>query len=155
MTKLKEHLETALSRNDAFDYVADWSRQAEWDPNTLSSRRVGEGGPAVGARYALEVKMGPRTVPMEYRITEFSAPERVVLVGEGSGVWSEDDITFADTASGTRVDYQAEIRLSGLLGLMQPLLGRAFDGIAKSAVEGLKRELDARAATSPRNDAPA
>jgi carbon monoxide dehydrogenase subunit G len=155
MTKLSEHLETALPRQEAFDYVADWGRQAEWDPNTVSSRRVGEGAPSIGARYALEVKMGPRTVPMEYRITELSPPERVVLVGEGSGVWSEDVITFSDTATGTRVDYQAEIRLSGLLGLMEPLLGRAFDGIAKGAVKGLKRELDARAATSPPNDAPA
>ena len=34
---------------------------------------------------------------------------------------------------------------SGLLGLVQPLLGRAFDGIAKGAVSGMKRELDARA----------
>jgi hypothetical protein len=68
-----------------------------------------------------------------------------VLVGEGSGVWTEDVITFAETEIGTRVEYEAEIRLSGLLGLLQPLLGRAFDGIAKGAVEGMKRELDARA----------
>jgi hypothetical protein len=67
-----------------------------------------------------------------------------VLVGEGSGVWSQDVITFSQTASGTRVDYEAEIRLSGLLGLLQPLLGRAFDGIAKGAVAGMKRELDAQ-----------
>ncbi len=108
MTKLIETLETSLSREQAFAYVADWSRQAEWDPNTVSSKRIGEGRPEVGARYALEVKMGPRSVPMEYRITELDAPSRLVLVGEGSGVWSEDVITFADMDAGTRVDYQAE-----------------------------------------------
>ena len=47
---------------------------------------------------------------------------------------------------GTRVDYVAEIKLSGLLGAIQPLLGRAFAGIAKGAVSGMKRELDALAA---------
>jgi hypothetical protein len=41
----------------------------------------------------------------------------------------------------------AEIKLSGLLGVMQPLLGRAFAGIAKGAVNGMKRELDALAAS--------
>lgn len=145
MTKLHETLETSLDREAAFGYVADWSRQAEWDPNTTSAKRIGDGGPEVGARYALEVKMGRRSVPMEYVITQLVAPERVVLVGEGSGVWTEDVITFSETDSGTRVDYQAEIKLSGLLGLIQPLLGRAFEGIAKGAVEGMKRELDARA----------
>lgn len=146
MTKLHETLDTTLDRETAFAYVCDWSRQAEWDPNTTSAERIGDDdGPAVGARYALEVRMGPRSTPMEYQITELTAPERVVLVGEGSGVWTEDVITFSEIETGTRVDYEAEIRLSGLLGLVQPLLGRAFDGIAKGAVEGMKRELDARA----------
>ena len=145
MTKLHETLETPLDRAAAFAYIADWDGQAEWDPNTVSAERIGEGGPEVGARYALEVKMGRRAVPMEYRITELVEPERLVLVGEGSGVWTEDVITFTEIEGGTRVDYVAEIKLSGLLGLAQPLLGRAFDGIAKGAVEGMKRELDARA----------
>ena len=130
----------------AFAYVADFSRQAEWDPNTVSSKRIDDGDLGVGARFALNVKMGTRTTPMEYRITEYQAPSRVVLVGEGSGVWSQDIITFSDDPAGTRVDYVAEIKLSGLLGAIQPLLGRAFAGIAKGAVAGMKRELDALAA---------
>lgn len=145
MTKLHETLDTRLDRETAFAYIADWSQQAEWDPNTTSASRIGEGGPEVGARYALVVKMGRRSVPMEYRITELVAPERLVLVGEGSGIWTEDIITFTEIETGTRVDYEAEIKLSGLLGLVQPLLGRAFDGIGKGAASGMKRELDARA----------
>lgn len=151
MTKLMESLETPLPRTEAFAYVADWSRQDEWDPNTVSSKRIGEGEPEVGARYALEVKMGRKAVPMEYRITELETPSRLVLIGEGSGVWTEDVITFTEVPAGTRVDYALEIKLSGLLGLAQPLLGRAIDGIAKGGVEGMKRELDAQvtsAATS-------
>lgn len=148
MTKLVESLRSPVPRDAAFAYVSDWSRQSEWDPNTASSRQIGDGGPCVGARYALEVKMGPRSVPLEYRITELEAPARIVLVGEGSGVWAQDTITFAEMADGTRVDYEAEIKLSGLLGILQPLLGRAFAGIAKGAVEGMKRELDALAAAS-------
>jgi hypothetical protein len=146
MTLLHESLTTTLTRERAFAYIADWSRQEEWDPNTVSSARVGEGPAEVGARYTLEVKMGRRTVPMEYRITELEAPSRLVLIGEGSGIRAEDTITFTDEAGATRVDYQAEIKLSGWLGRVQPLLGWAFDRIAKGAVAGMKRELDAMAA---------
>ena len=147
MTKLHATLVTPLDRETAFAYISDWSRQAEWDPNTVSAARVGEGGPEVGARYALEVKGFRKPLPMEYRLTELVAPERLVLIGEGSGVWTEDILTFTETEAGTHVDYQAEIKLSGLLGLVQPLLGRALDGIMKGGRDGMKRELDAMAAT--------
>lgn len=146
MTKLVESVTTELPREDAFAYLADFGHQAEWDPNTVSSRRLDTGELGVGARFALEVKVVNRTSPMEYRITEYEPPSRVVLVGEGSGVWSEDVFTFSEAPGGTRVDYAAEIRLSGLLGLMQPLLGRAFAGIAKGVVTGMRRELDRLAA---------
>ena len=139
MTKLVEHIETPLAREAAFHYVADFSRQAEWDPNTVSSRRIDDGELGVGARFALEVKMGPRLAPMEYRITEWQAPSRVVLIGEGSGVWTEDSITFTETAAGTSIEYVFDIRLAGALGLIQPLLRRAFTSIGRGAAAGMKR----------------
>jgi hypothetical protein len=149
MTRLAEHVTTPLPREAAFAYIADFARQAEWDPNTVSSKRLDDGELGVGARFALEVKVvGNRTAPMEYHITEYQAPSRVVLVGEGSGIWSHDIITFSDVPEGTRVEYDFEIKLSGLLGLLQPLLGRAFAGIAKGGVTGMKRELDALAQRS-------
>ena len=76
MTTLVEHVTTPLAREAAFAYVADFSRQAEWDPNTVSSKRIDDGELGVGARFALDVKMGTRTTPMEYRITEYQAPVR-------------------------------------------------------------------------------
>jgi dehydrogenase/reductase SDR family protein 12 len=147
MTTLVESIETPLSMAAAFDYVADFSRQSEWDPNTLTSKRIDDGVLGVGAHFSLDVKLGRKAARMEYRLTEYQVPTKVVLVGEGSGIWAEDAITFTETATGTRVDYAAEIKLSGLLGVVQPLLGRAFDGIAKGAVAGMKSELDALAAS--------
>lgn len=148
MTRIAEELMTTLKREIAFDYVADFAHQAEWDPNTVSSRRLDAGDLGAGARFALEVKIGRKVVPMEYRITEFQHPTRVVLVGEGSGVWSQDIITFTDVPDGTRVDYVAEIKLGGLLGLAQPLLRPAFARIGHGAVEGMQRELDRLADSS-------
>ena len=145
MTTLPETIEPTLDREAAFTYIADWSRQAEWDPNTGSAARIGEGGPEVGARYALEVKGFRSPMPMEYRITELVAPERLVLIGEGSGIWTEDILTFAETETGTKVDYQAEIKLNGVLKLVQPFLGRYFDGVGQGVVVGMTRELNARA----------
>lgn len=147
MTTLNEQVRVPLLREAAFDYVADFARQAEWDPNTLSSRRIDGGPMGVGARFALEVRMGRGTASMEYRITEYRRPELVVLIGEGPGIWTRDAISFSETSEGTRVDYVAEIRLQGLMRFVQPLLGRVFDRIGNGAAAGMKRELERLAVT--------
>ena len=151
MTAIREQIETRLPIDAAFAYVADFGHQAEWDPGTETSTALDEGPVRVGSRFRLEVHIGPRTAPMDYVVTVLEAPSRVVLVGTGSGVTSTDDIRFETTTTGgTRVDYRAEIELSGLLGLVQPLLGGAFRNLGRRAAEGMRAQLDARAgATMP------
>jgi carbon monoxide dehydrogenase subunit G len=145
MTRIHERIETDLSIDEAFDYIADFDHADEWDPNTTDAARVGTEPPALGARFALEVRMGRQTAPMEYRITEYDRPRRVVLVGEGSGVVTVDDIRFERIGERTVVDYTADIRLGGLLRLAQPLLGGTFRRIGQQAAEGMNRELARRA----------
>ena len=145
MAKLVAHIETALVREPAFAYIADFANQAEWDPNTVSSTRIDTAELGVGSRFKLEVKAGPRVLTMEYRITEYEPPERVVLIGEGSGVWSEDVISFTDTPDGTRVEYAVELDVSGYLAILRPILPRYLDRLAEGVKEGMRRELDARA----------
>jgi hypothetical protein len=145
-TRVVEEVRTTLGRAEAFGYVADFDHQAAWDPNTVTSRRLTDEPLAVGSRFALVVRMGRGTVPMEYRITELAPPERVVLVGEGERIWTEDVIEFREEGGTTVVTYAARIRLTGRLGLIQPLLGRAFRAVGQGAAAGLQRELDRLAA---------
>ena len=146
MTRLTERIETTLPIDDVFAYVADFANSMHWDPGTATSERIDAGPVGLGARYRLGVRMRGRVAPMEYRITAYDAPHLVVLTGEGSGVASVDEIRFEPTATGTRIDYMADIRLGGVLRLLQPLLGGAFSKIALDAVGGMQRALDALAA---------
>jgi carbon monoxide dehydrogenase subunit G len=145
VTRLNERIDTTLPIEAAFDYVADFANSEEWDPGVESAERLDDGPVGVGSRYRLGVHLGRRVAPMEYRITEFDRPRRVVLVGEGSGVSAVDDIRFAPAASGTRIDYTADIRLGGLLRLAQPFLGGAFANVARKAADGMRRTLAERA----------
>ena len=146
MTKLHETIETALSPAATFDFVADFANSMHWDPGVATSERIGDGPVAVGARYALGVRMRGKVAPMEYRITTFEPPTRVILTGEGSGVSAVDEIKFEKTATGTTIDYTADIRLGGWMRLAQPFVGGAFEKIAKDALGGMQQALDARAA---------
>ncbi len=145
MTRLHERIETRLDVDDAFAYVADFANSQEWDPGVDSAERIDDGPVGVGARYRLGVHLAGRVAPMEYRITAFEPPHRVVLQGEGSGVTAIDDIRFERAGDMTKIEYIADIRLGGLLRFLQPLLGGAFRRLASNAVGGMRSELDRRA----------
>ena len=146
MAVLKERIDTSLDIEDAFDFIADFANSAKWDPGTATSEAQDGGGPRVGARYLLGVKMGGRVAPMTYTITQLDRPHRVVLAGEGSSVSAVDDISFAPSASGTTIEYVADIRLKGVLRLLTPFAGGSFRRLADNARAGMQRTLDARAA---------
>jgi len=144
MPRLHGQIQTALAPEAAFDYVADFANSSHWDPGVVVSERIGEGPVGVGARYRLGVHLGRRVAPMEYRISVFDRPRRVVLIGTGSGVSAVDEIDFEPTGTGTRIDYSADIRLGGVLRLAQPFLGRAFATLGREALTGMQRTLDTR-----------
>ncbi len=145
MTRLHEQIETSLPIDAAFAFVADFENASVWDPGVATSERLDPGTLGVGSRFQLGVRLGGRVAPMEYRITVFEPPNRVVLMGESSSVSAVDDIRFAAAANGTTIDYTADIRLRGWMQLIQPLLGRAFAKLARNALDGMQRELDRRA----------
>jgi carbon monoxide dehydrogenase subunit G len=144
MAVLHERIETALPVQDAFDFIADFANSSRWDPGVASSERI-DGGPlAVGARYRLGVRVAGRVNEMIYEVTALEPPRRVVLAGRGSGVAAVDDIRFEESAAGTVIDYRADIRLQGLLRLLEPFLGRAFDSIGRNAAAGMRLALAER-----------
>jgi len=150
MPRLHETIETSLPIDEAFAFVADFANNATWDPNSATSVRIGDdaaaGGPVgVGTRYALSVRQGSTFVPMEYRVTVWEPGRRVVLEGVSASVRATDDIRFDATPTGTRVDYTADISLTGIMRLATLFAGGAFAKIAKGAADGMHRELEARA----------
>jgi len=150
MTRLHETIETSLPIDESFAFIADFANNQVWDPNTATSVRIDDGPLGVGARYRLEVKLGGRLAPMEYRVTAWEPGRRVVLAGEGSNVRAVDDISFEPTATGTRIDYTADIRLTGWMRLVEPFAGGAFEKIARDALAGMQRALDERAKAAGR-----
>jgi dehydrogenase/reductase SDR family protein 12 len=141
MTRIHERIETALPIDAAFDYIADFANAQEWDPGTAASRRLDDAPVGAGSRFALDVRMGGRVAPMQYRIRDYDRPNRVVLVGSGSKVHAVDDIRFARMGDGTVIDYAADIQLGGPLRFIQPLLGGTFRKIGRDAAAGMDKAL--------------
>ena len=150
MTRLHETIETPLAIDETFAFIADFANSQHWDPGVATSERIDPGPVGTGARFKLGVRMRGRVAPMEYRITTYEPPRRVILTGEGSNVSAVDEIRFEPSPTGTRIDYTADIRLTGWMRLVAPFAGGAFEKIARDALGGMQRALDERATAAGR-----
>lgn len=141
MAHYRASIETLWTADEAFAYLSDFSTSAEWDPGVLEAERVSAGHVGHGTEFHLVTEFLGRTTPLTYRIVEHEPPRAVTFVGENATVVSRDRITFETIVTGTRVTYDAELRLKGLLRLADPLLGLAFNRVGDRARAGLREVL--------------
>jgi hypothetical protein len=134
-------IDLPLSVEEAFDYLADFSRTAEWDPSVVEARRLTRGKVRLGSSFRVSVSFLGRRLPLEYRITEFQRPSRLVLSGGDASLRSIDEITFVPRPGGTRVTYEARLELRGIRRLADPILDVLFQRIGRLAVRGLRERL--------------
>jgi hypothetical protein len=136
-----EAIDLGRSKEEAFDYLADFSRTAEWDPSVVEARRLTRGKVRLGSAFQVIVSFLGRRVPLEYRITEFERPSRLVLSGGDSSLRSIDEITFVSRPGGTRVTYEARLELTGIRRLADPFVDVMFQRIGRLAVRGLRERM--------------
>ncbi len=141
MARYKASVETQRQQDDVFAYLSDFTTAAEWDPGTLKSERLGEGPIGEGTEFRLLASFLGRKTTLVYRIIEFQAPNVLTLRGENSSAVSLDRITFEPLGDGTRVTYDAELTLKGLMRFADPLLGLAFKHVGDQALAGMRSAL--------------
>jgi len=130
------------SAEETFDYMADFTNAAEWDPGTATSERLDIGPVGLDATFRLSVRIGSRVTPLDYRIVNYRRPHQVVLLGESETIRSEDTMTVTPTADGRCIlTYDAELTLKGAFALTNPVLPLFFDRIGDKGVEGLRLAL--------------
>ncbi|MEX0796594.1 MAG: SRPBCC family protein [Acidimicrobiia bacterium] len=127
---------------EVFEYAADFSNSAEWDPGVDSAKAVEPGPVRVGSSYSLEGTFGPSTLPMHYEVVEYEPPHRVVLQGRGEKFDALDTMEFTSSSDGsTQISYTAEITLFGPLRYLGPLMSWPLDRMGKKALDGLVEAL--------------
>lgn len=126
----------------AFDYLAEFSNVADWDPGVSKGRSVSPEPLEVGARFDVEASFLGRPLPLTYETIEIERPRTVTVRAESGTFSSVDTLSFeADPAGGTLVTYDADLRLKSALKLLDPLLGVAFNRLADQARDGLRERL--------------
>ena len=142
MITIEETRDISRPQAEVFDFVADFSTTAEWDPGVASAHRLDEGELGVGSRFAVTVTFSGRELPLEYEMTAYEPHELVVLEVRSNRFDGVDTIRFEaiDDAS-TRVHYRADFELKGFMKLIRPFLGGTFDRLGTKAMDGMKARL--------------
>lgn len=139
--RLQEQRWVDRPQKDVFDYTADFSNIARWDPGVVSSHKITPGPIGEGTEFDLEVRFGRGTVPMIYRITDFEPETRVVLVGEGEELHAVDEIRFDTQDNMTRIDYTADLTFHNYMRFLTPVIGPALRKVGERALDGLSEAL--------------
>jgi uncharacterized protein YndB with AHSA1/START domain len=134
-------IESPISPEQTFDYLADFSSVAEWDPSAVRARMLAD-APGQGAEFEVVVRFAGRELPLRYHTIAYERPHRLVLRAETSTVVSEDTITVRPTADGgSLLTYEAELRPKGAMRLADPVIGLLFRRLGDNAAAGLRAQL--------------
>lgn len=142
MARYTATLTTAKSPEELFDYLADFTSNAEWDPATVSVECL-KGPAGMGAEYRLvSTFMGQHPV-LVYETVEYDRPHAVTFRAENATVVSLDRMTFTPVESGTQLTYDAKLTPKRWMRLFGPLLALAFKRIGDDALKGLRQAISA------------
>ena len=132
-----------VSPEQAFDYLADFSSVAEWDPSAVRARMLAD-APGPGTEFEVVVRFVGREPP---RVSHghLRAPASARPRAETSTVVSEDTITVRPAPDeGSVLTYEAELRPKGPMRLADPVLGLLFRRLGDNAAAGLRAQLGAQ-----------
>lgn len=143
MPKYATTIEVACDAQRAFALLADFANAAAWDPATVSARRLDDDGPVgFGSRFELQMRIMGRENSIEYEITGFDPPRRVVLRGENAGSVAIDEISVEPHDSGARVTYEADVSLNGAFKLASPIFAGVFKRMGDAARDEMREWLN-------------
>lgn len=113
-------IEAPAGPETAFDEVADFGAIDRWDPFVRCSTLIAGEPMQEGAVYSIESVVG---LSLEYRIIDIERPRFVVYQGGTRRVRSTDTIEVEQTAGGVRISVSSELRFTGWIRVLSPVIG--------------------------------
>jgi len=107
---------------EVFDLFADLEKSHEYSRPVIERTKLTEGPVGAGTRYSARDQWPGRQVEFTVEITEYKSPDLIAAswTSPMAGGWRAE-FTEADS-SGTRLDFHASMKPSGIMGLLSPIL---------------------------------
>lgn len=144
MPEYRATVESRLSAEETFAYMAEFSHTSEWDPNCERAERTSPGELGAGSTFHLAFSgVAGRALELDYEMREYEPPSRVVLEGGNDSLHSVDTIEVEPHGDGATVTYTAQLELKGIKQLATPILAIGLQKAGSDAKRGLEEKLGA------------
>ena len=124
-----------------FDYLADFTNAAEWDPGTVTCERT-HGGGEVGTIYSNVSSFLGREAQITYSTVELDRPTRIHFTGHNEQFEGHDVLGIRAHGEGSEVTYNAEFSFSGAARLAAPAVAAYLPFLARKTVDQMRGCLD-------------
>ena len=146
--------ETTIERpvEEVFDFVTDARNEPRYNPRILNVEKKTAGPISRGTRFVLVSKAMGRPLAVEYEITAYERPRRMISrTIRGLPLMSvESTETFEPANGGTRMRWVWEVKPRGTVGkLTTPVLARMLGRRLDRAFANIKRVLEADVPAAP------
>jgi hypothetical protein len=142
MASFRTSIDSSLSQEEAFAYMAAFEHAPEWDPNVLESRRLDAGELGTGTRFHVVSQSAGHDVPLVYEIVRFEPPRLVVLEARNPSSSARAEIAIEPAGPGSVVRYEAMLDTRGVRRLLEPLTQATFARAGRAAETGLRDRLN-------------
>jgi len=139
MIRVAKTMHIARPPEVVFDFLADASREGDWNETVIAIAKVSDGPVGRGARFSGTYK---RIGLLASEITRYDRPRQLGFHSAGRRLHMDFTFDFAAEPGGTLVRALAEIHLHGPLRLLEPFMGRAMDREFSTREPAIKRALE-------------
>jgi NAD(P)-dependent dehydrogenase (short-subunit alcohol dehydrogenase family)/carbon monoxide dehydrogenase subunit G len=139
--QLKEQFVVNRSIEQVFDYLADFSQIADWDPSVLTAKKISQGAIQQGTQFDLVLKSAGRRVPMAYQLTDYQTNKSLTFVGKADGFTATDNISLQAQGTKTQITWQADLEFTGVLQYFIPAMRQSLVTLGKDSMQGLAKAL--------------
>lgn len=143
MTRIMGEVTIGASIEEVFDVVADERNEPKYNPRIVNARRTSTGPIGIGARFVAEPKGGGPRAAMTMTILEYDRPHRLRTQVSSSYMQVDGVLTLDDVDGGTRLRWDWQMRLTGAMRLLSPMLALVGPRWEYRNWEGLKQYMEA------------
>lgn len=136
---LDKTIEVSRNVEEAFAYIAEFSRIEQWDPAVAKATKLTHGKPAVGSRYQIDMNAG---FSLFYEVVEFENNKRLLMTVESKLFTAKEEIIFTASTAGTKVRYIAKFDFIASIAMVNRLFPSIMERAGSSAVEGMRKALE-------------
>ncbi|MBM7774488.1 carbon monoxide dehydrogenase subunit G [Actinokineospora baliensis] len=140
MVDVKRTFTVRASPDAVLDYLRDFSRAEEWDPGTVSCRRLDDGPVRVGSTWHNVSKFLGSETELRYELT-VSEPGRLQFIGRNNTATSTDDIRVGpgERPGESALTYHAHVEFHGAAKLAAPVAKVALEKLGTETEQSLTR----------------